>query len=102
MTLKLKSFPGPIVGLQIRRTDKINTEASFHDLDEYMRWVEDWFQIEEYRTQSSIKRRIYIATDDPEIFDEAMMKFVVHFLCNRSLSLYSFVTINCCLIKNVK
>uniref|UniRef100_A0A0R3S004 GT23 domain-containing protein n=1 Tax=Elaeophora elaphi TaxID=1147741 RepID=A0A0R3S004_9BILA len=66
---------GPIVGLQIRRTDKINTEAAFHDLDEYMKWTEDWFRIEEYRTQSSIKRRIYIATDDPEVFDEVAMKY---------------------------
>uniref|UniRef100_A0A8R1TWA8 SH3 domain-containing protein n=1 Tax=Onchocerca volvulus TaxID=6282 RepID=A0A8R1TWA8_ONCVO len=66
---------GPIVGLQIRRTDKIHTEATFHDLDEYMKWTEDWFRIEEYRTQSSVKRRIYIATDDPEIFDEVTMKY---------------------------
>ncbi|EFO21758.2 variant SH3 domain-containing protein [Loa loa] len=66
---------GPIVGLQIRRTDKIHTEASFHDLDEYIKWAEDWFKIEEYRIGSSVKRRIYIATDDPEIFDELLMKY---------------------------
>ncbi|MCP9256920.1 Alpha1,6 fucosyltransferase [Dirofilaria immitis] len=66
---------GPVVGLQIRRTDKIYTEASFHDLDEYMKWAEDWFWIEEYRIQSSVKRRIYIATDDPEIFNEITMKY---------------------------
>ncbi|VBB31464.1 unnamed protein product, partial [Acanthocheilonema viteae] len=64
---------GPIVGLHIRRTDKINTEASFHDLTEYMNWTENWFRIEEYRTQSSVKRRIYIATDDPEVFNEVTM-----------------------------
>uniref|UniRef100_A0A1I8EI50 Variant SH3 domain-containing protein n=1 Tax=Wuchereria bancrofti TaxID=6293 RepID=A0A1I8EI50_WUCBA len=76
--LAVKKVPfdkGPIVGLQIRRTDKIHTEASFHDLDEYMKWAEDWFQIEEYRTRLSIKRRIYIATDDPEVFDEVLMKY---------------------------
>ncbi|KAL3984685.1 Variant SH3 domain family protein [Acanthocheilonema viteae] len=66
---------GPIVGLHIRRTDKINTEASFHDLTEYMNWTENWFRIEEYRTQSSVKRRIYIATDDPEVFNEVTMKY---------------------------
>ncbi|VDK86038.1 unnamed protein product [Litomosoides sigmodontis] len=66
---------GPIVGLQIRRTDKIHAEASFHDLNEYMKWTEDWFRIEEYRTRSSIKRRIYIATDDPEVFDEVTTKY---------------------------
>ncbi|VIO97550.1 Variant SH3 domain containing protein [Brugia malayi] len=76
--LAVKKVPfdkGPIVGLQIRRTDKIHTEASFHDLDEYMKWAEDWFQIEEYRTRLSVKRRIYIATDDPEVFDEVLMKY---------------------------
>ncbi|CAG9534379.1 unnamed protein product [Cercopithifilaria johnstoni] len=52
---------GPVVGWQVRRTDKIDTEASFHGLDEYMKWTEDWFRIEEYRTQSWVKRRIYIA-----------------------------------------
>uniref|UniRef100_A0A915PI45 Alpha-(1,6)-fucosyltransferase n=1 Tax=Setaria digitata TaxID=48799 RepID=A0A915PI45_9BILA len=66
---------GPIVGLQIRRTDKIHTEASFHDLDEYMKWTEDWFQIEEYRIGSFVKRRIYIATDDPKVFNEAATKY---------------------------
>lgn len=65
------TLTGPIVGLQIRRTDKLGTEAAFHSLEEYMKWVEDWFKIEEYKTSSSIKRRIYVATDDPTVFEEA-------------------------------
>lgn len=74
--------------MQIRRTDKIHTEASFHDLDEYMKWTEDWFRIEEYRIHSLVKRRIYIATDDPKIFDEVAMKFVIHSL---TISFFSFI-----------
>ncbi|VDN05664.1 unnamed protein product [Thelazia callipaeda] len=66
---------GPIVGLQVRRTDKLNSEAVFHDLEEYMRWAEDWFRIEEYRTKSPIKKRVYIATDDPSVFSEAALKY---------------------------
>lgn len=63
--------------MQIRRTDKVGTEAAYHDLAEYMKWTEEWFRIEEYRTGSSIRRRIYIATDDPSVFDEAAAKFVL-------------------------
>lgn len=36
-------FESPIVGVHVRRTDKINTEASFHSLSEYMVHVEDYF-----------------------------------------------------------
>ncbi|VDK48081.1 unnamed protein product [Gongylonema pulchrum] len=57
--------------MQIRRTDKINTEAAFHSLSEYMKWAEDWFRIEEYRTGVPIHRRIYVATDDPGVLQEA-------------------------------
>lgn len=67
-------FSGPVVGLQIRRTDKVGTEAAFHALPEYMKWTEYWFQIEEYRIGRSIQRRIYIATDDPSVFAEAKEK----------------------------
>ena len=37
------NFKHPIVGVHVRRTDKINTEASFHSLSEYMIHVEDYF-----------------------------------------------------------
>lgn len=33
----------PIVGLHVRRTDKINTEAAYHSLAEYMQHVEDYY-----------------------------------------------------------
>ncbi|VDM44450.1 unnamed protein product [Toxocara canis] len=66
---------GPVVGLQIRRTDKIGSEAAFHALSEYMKWTEYWFKIQEYRTGKTIKRRIYVATDDPSVFPEAKEKY---------------------------
>ncbi|KHN87322.1 Alpha-(1,6)-fucosyltransferase [Toxocara canis] len=68
------SGQGPVVGLQIRRTDKIGSEAAFHALSEYMKWTEYWFKIQEYRTGKTIKRRIYVATDDPSVFPEAKEK----------------------------
>ena len=36
-------FKTPIVGVHVRRTDKIGTEASFHPLSEYMKYVADYF-----------------------------------------------------------
>lgn len=33
-----------IVGVHVRRTDKINTEAAFHPLSEYMKHVEEYFR----------------------------------------------------------
>lgn len=34
---------GPIAGIQVRRTDKVGTEAAFHSVKEYMDWVEVCF-----------------------------------------------------------
>ncbi|CAH8843497.1 unnamed protein product [Trichobilharzia szidati] len=89
----------PVVGIHVRRTDKINTEASFHSLEQYMKEVERYFQFidarrqmmsrtEEwiddikspfhqrvYRQLKPVERRVYIATDDPSVFDEAKLKY---------------------------
>uniref|UniRef100_A0A915BEH2 Alpha-(1,6)-fucosyltransferase n=2 Tax=Parascaris univalens TaxID=6257 RepID=A0A915BEH2_PARUN len=72
---KVPFSEGPVVGLQIRRTDKVGTEAAFHALSEYMKWTEYWFQVEEYRIGRPTRRRIYIATDDPSVFAEAKEKY---------------------------
>ncbi|KAI6230825.1 hypothetical protein M3Y99_01027500 [Aphelenchoides fujianensis] len=74
---KIPFGDGPIVGLQIRRTDKIGTEAAFHSVDEYMRWAEVWFQIQEHRVSPArhLRRRVFIATDDPNAVKEAREKY---------------------------
>ncbi|PAV69787.1 hypothetical protein WR25_17471 [Diploscapter pachys] len=61
---------GPIVGLQVRRTDKVGTEAQFHSVGEYMEWAEIWFKVQERKTGKPIKRRVYVATDDPSVVPE--------------------------------
>ncbi|KJH40416.1 variant SH3 domain protein [Dictyocaulus viviparus] len=66
---------GPIVGLQIRRTDKIGTEAALHTVDEYMQWTEIWYKIQEKRVKRNITRRIFVATDDPSVFSEIKQKY---------------------------
>lgn len=49
---------GPIVGLQVRRTDKVGTEANYHSVDEYMQWTEIWFKVRDSTKVSSIQNKI--------------------------------------------
>lgn len=67
-------FKGPIVGVHVRRTDKVGTEAAFHGIDEYMLHVQEYFQLLE-RRQNVDKRRVYLATDDPSLLNEAREKY---------------------------
>ncbi|TPP66874.1 Alpha 1 6 fucosyltransferase H [Fasciola gigantica] len=81
----------PTVGIHVRRTDKINTEAAFHDLKEYMNYVDRYYEYLEAEQQmmarkeewvddvfsehrlhtNPIKRRVFLATDEPSLFEEA-------------------------------
>lgn len=60
--------------MHVRRTDKIGTEASFHPLEEYMKHVEEWYDQQEYNGVEITRRRIYLATDDPNVITEARTK----------------------------
>jgi len=61
--------------VHIRRTDKIITEASLHTLDEYMVHVEEYYKRKELSGEVK-RKRIYLATDEPTLFDEAKRKCV--------------------------
>ncbi|VDM33115.1 unnamed protein product [Hydatigera taeniaeformis] len=82
----------PIVGVHIRRTDKIKTEAAFHKLEEYMYYVdqyfdkldaermmrartEEWYGDDTPPLPSRITRRVFIATDDAEVLSEARRRY---------------------------
>ena len=58
--------------VHVRRTDKINLEAAFHSLDEYMKHVKEYYD-QLQRTQN-VTRRVYLATDDPSVLSEAKKK----------------------------
>lgn len=63
-------FQRPIVGVHVRRTDKVGTEAALHTIDEYMRGVADYYaQLEQI--QPVDKRRVFLASDDPKVIHEA-------------------------------
>lgn len=68
-------FKGPIVGVHIRRTDKVGTEAAFHPLDEYMPAVAEWFDQQIANGRTIDKRRVFLASDDPKVISEARSRY---------------------------
>ncbi|RCN52095.1 hypothetical protein ANCCAN_01883 [Ancylostoma caninum] len=67
---------GPIVGVHVRRTDKIDwKEAKYHPVSEYMRWCEIYFQIQERRLKHPLRRKVYVASDDPSVIREIREKY---------------------------
>ncbi|KAJ1522729.1 hypothetical protein ONE63_001889 [Megalurothrips usitatus] len=74
-TEKKLGFKGPIVGIHVRRTDKVGTEAAFHPLDEYMPAVSEWFDQQISNGKLIDKRRIFLASDDPKVIVEARSRY---------------------------
>jgi hypothetical protein len=65
--------------IHVRRTDKIGTEAQFHHLEEYMKHALAYF---DRHHGPAVQRRIYLATDDPSVIDEARKTYARQaFLC---------------------
>uniref|UniRef100_A0AAR2JKC5 Alpha-(1,6)-fucosyltransferase n=1 Tax=Pygocentrus nattereri TaxID=42514 RepID=A0AAR2JKC5_PYGNA len=79
-------FKHPIIGVHVRRTDKVGTEAAFHPIEEYMVHVEEQFQYMAQRIQLD-KKRVYLATDDPSLLQEAKNKYPDYeFISDNSIS----------------
>ena len=55
--------------IHVRRTDKI-FEASYRPLTEYMEHVDRWYERLELRTGQTRIRKVYLATDDPNVAQE--------------------------------
>ncbi|XP_064116313.1 alpha-(1,6)-fucosyltransferase-like [Macrobrachium nipponense] len=67
-------FQKPIVGVHVRRTDKVGTEAAYHSIDEYMGHVEEYYTALKLQ-QPDVVKRVYLASDDPSVITEAQKKF---------------------------
>lgn len=67
-------FRRPIVGVHVRRTDKLAGEAAYHSLEEYMLHVEDYYD-QLQRSQPAVIRRVFLATDDSTLLPEAKEKY---------------------------
>lgn len=65
-------FKKPIVGIHVRRTDKVGTEAAYHDIDEYMIKVDQYF--DELEVKPDV-RRVFLASDDPKVITTARSRY---------------------------
>lgn len=74
------SLPLFVCRVHVRRTDKVGTEAAFHPIEEYMLHVEEQFQHLARRVHVD-KKRVYLATDDPSLLQEAKTKSVFWSVC---------------------
>ena len=62
-----------LCSVHVRRTDKIRREAKFHGIEEYMLHVIQYYEYLETR-QTVDRRRVYLATDDPSVLQQATQK----------------------------
>ena len=68
-------FASPIVGVHVRRSDKVTSrEAEFHQIDEYMVHVEEYYKILNYRQKVDVKR-VYLATDAKGLLEKAQRRY---------------------------
>jgi glycoprotein 6-alpha-L-fucosyltransferase len=65
-------FKNPIVGVHIRRTDKIK-EAAYQPVEAYMEEVDDYF--DQLELTGPIVRRIFLSTEEPDIIKEVREKY---------------------------
>ncbi|XP_076315012.1 alpha-(1,6)-fucosyltransferase-like [Tachypleus tridentatus] len=72
--VKKLDYDHPIVGIHVRRTDKIGSEASFHSIEEYMLHVDDFYKRLELVKNVNV-RRVFVATDDPKVLIECKTKY---------------------------
>ncbi|CAH0400253.1 unnamed protein product [Chilo suppressalis] len=73
-TIAKMNFKNPIVGVHIRRTDKVGTEAAFHHIHEYMTHVKAYYD-QLQLTRLVDVRRVYLATDDANVLEDARTKY---------------------------
>ena len=67
--------PPPSCSVHVRRTDKVGTEAAFHAIDEYMQHVHEFYEQREMEAApGSQPRCVYLASDDPTVFQDAVKK----------------------------
>ncbi|KAJ2951396.1 hypothetical protein O0L34_g13541 [Tuta absoluta] len=75
-TIAKLDYKHPIVGMHIRRTDKVGTEAAFHHIHEYMKHAEQyWLRLQAAEPATPVPRRVYLASDDPNVLEDARSKY---------------------------
>lgn len=62
-----------IFRIHVRRTDKIQHEAAYHPIEEYMNYVDLYYKKLEL-SRKLFEKRVFVATDDPALLEEAKKK----------------------------
>lgn len=60
---------------------QVGSEAAFHSIEEYMEYVEEYYQRIEQVTPVE-KRKVYLSTDDSKLYEEAIEKYCYLILFN--------------------
>ncbi|CAG2112115.1 unnamed protein product [Medioppia subpectinata] len=80
---------GLVVGLHVRRTDKIGVESSFHNVSEYMVHIKDFYDGIGL-LNDTIERKVYLATDDPLVWRECVDNYPNYrFIGNQRAAVYT-------------
>ena len=71
----------PIVGIHVRRTDKLTHEADYHPLDQYMSYAEDFFNKIDLTNERNglpfkMKRIVYLATDEINVWTNEVKPWI--------------------------
>ncbi|XP_040079498.1 alpha-(1,6)-fucosyltransferase-like [Ixodes scapularis] len=78
-----RGYKHPIVGVHIRRSDKY-LEAVYHDVQEYMVHVEDYYAKLSLTTHVE-KKRVFVATDEPRVVNEIRKKYPQYKVINNEV-----------------
>ncbi|XP_049875069.1 alpha-(1,6)-fucosyltransferase isoform X2 [Pectinophora gossypiella] len=74
-TIAKLNFRTPIVGVHVRRTDKVGTEAAFHHIHEYMAQAQQYWLLQDRLRPAPVPRRVYLASDDASVLEEARKRY---------------------------
>nr|XP_039250584.1 alpha-(1,6)-fucosyltransferase-like [Styela clava] len=67
-------FKSPIAGIHVRRGDKVKKEAVRHEVEEYMFFVQIWFE-QLLLKNKTIVPTVYLATEDARVLPELRNKY---------------------------
>ncbi|XP_039251021.2 alpha-(1,6)-fucosyltransferase-like [Styela clava] len=73
-TITRIEFTGPVVGIQIRRGDKLKASGGFHEVDEYMFYADQYFN-NLRKTNKHIQPKVFLATEDEYVLPELTMRY---------------------------
>ncbi|XP_042873707.1 alpha-(1,6)-fucosyltransferase-like [Penaeus japonicus] len=77
-------YESPIVGIQVRRTDKMTNGLTFIPVKNFMDAVAEYYDDLEMR-QEVKTRRVFVATDDPSVIKEAKERYPAYqFVYNKA------------------